>query len=453
MLSPVAVAGCAINLVIASVCLFVRYCRAGRDWLVPMGASHVLAFVAYGILIPFPPGPSLNAVLASPLGLLIALISAGVLGCIFGGTMHLRYGAPIWRLTAAFGTAFGFAVMISAFLFDYRATMLAYTIGLCLTAPICGAALLAGPTAFYRLAGLSLIARGAMTGSLAMLAGTVDNEAIFTALGVLNVIFIAATGFGLILIELDDARQRALEADLAKSQFVANMSHELRTPLNAILGFAEILEGRAFSPSQQQTSSYAGLISQAGRHLLGIINTLLDMAAIEARREKLNLEPVHLDEVVSSSIDLLIAEAARKQVAIEFESAGPVEIVSDARALRQVLLNLLGNAIKFSPTEGVVNIRLAITGNGKLHLSVADRGSGISASEVKHIFKPFWQAGDTYSRSHGGVGLGLAIAQRLAGALGGSIAVESRKGEGSTFTIILPLSSADKVSVVQTRAI
>jgi two-component system cell cycle sensor histidine kinase PleC len=294
-----------------------------------------------------------------------------------------------------------------------------------------------------------LIARGVVTGSLAVLAGMAGAEATFTALGVLNVIFIAATGFGMILIELDDARQRALDADLAKSQFVANMSHELRTPLNAILGFAELLEGRAFSPSPQQASGYASLISQAGRHLLGIINSLLDMAAIEAKREKLKLETVRLDEVVASSVDLLTGEAARKGVALKLDNAGPVEIVSDARALRQILLNLIGNAVKFSPAESVVDIRLVTPGNGRLHLSIADRGPGISTSDFKRIFEPFWQAGDTYSRAYGGVGLGLAIAQRLAEALGGSIAVESRKGEGSTFTIILPLSSEKAGPVAQ----
>jgi signal transduction histidine kinase len=125
--------------------------------------------------------------------------------------------------------------------------------------------------------------------------------------------------------------------------------------------------------------------------------------------------------------------------------------VTDPRP-RQILLNLIDNAVKFSPAESAVEITLDRPINGVVRLSIADCGPGIGADDLKRIFEPFWQAGDTYSRAYGGVGLGLAIAQRLAAALGGSIAVESRRGEGSTFTIILPLSSVVTVPVVKVTA-
>src|SRR5690606_2823387 len=134
------------------------------------------------------------------------------------------------------------------------------------------------------------------------------------------------------------------------TQFIANMSHELRTPLNAIIGFSEILEGRAFSPTPEQGRHYAGLVLQSGRHLLGLVNTLLDMSSIEARRDNLQMEPARADEVLASCAAMLASEAAAKQIHLRLPAAAPaVEVLTDPRALRQILLCLIGNAVKFSP--------------------------------------------------------------------------------------------------------
>lgn len=439
MYSPVAIAGCAINLIIAAICLYVRYRQGGRDWLSLFAGAHLAAAAGYGLIVPFPPGPALQALLNTPggyaVGLAVILSAAG----FASGSLRLRYQLPAWRIAACLSAMLVLVMLVVGQAYDpYAALQIVFPLNV-LTSILAGGLFLLGPTAFYRLTGISWLGRAVMAMILAFLPATPEGQSLFLTVGVLNIILISATGFGLILIELDHARRQAAEASHAKTQFIANMSHELRTPLNAIIGFSEILEGRAFSPTPEQGRHYASLILQSGRHLLGMVNALLDMATIEARGEKLQTETVRADSLVTECTAMLAADAATKQIDLQVVMAGqPVEVMTDPRALRQILLNLIGNAIKFSPPMSVVRIDLELSTGNAVTIRVADHGPGISAADLPRIFDPFFQCGNAYNRAKGGVGLGLAIAQRLAIALGGSIAVDSREGAGSAFAIILP---------------
>ena len=439
MLSPVAVAGCAIDFIIAAICFYVRHRAAGRDCLTYFGIAHFSNAVSYALLIPVQPGLGLDEWLDGGGGYVLgfAVILSAML--FIGGTLRIRYGVGAWRLvvvTVCLSTLLMFALgMVMTAGAAARASIALNAA----TALISGGMLFVGGTPFYRLTGFSLLARAVMVGLLALLPATPEGANLFMTIGILNVVFIAATGFGIILIELDDARRLAADASNAKTQFIANMSHELRTPLNAIIGFSEILEGRSFSPSPEQGRHYASLVLQAGRHLLGMVNALLDMASIEARRENLQMERVEPHALVAECTAMLASEIATKSIRLTMPANDTgAQVITDPRALRQILLSLIGNAVKFSPPESEIRIAIDKPDKGPVAIRIEDRGPGIAAQHLARIFEPFFQSDDTYSRAKGGVGLGLAIAQRLAQASGGSIAVESELGRGSRFSVLLP---------------
>jgi signal transduction histidine kinase len=250
------------------------------------------------------------------------------------------------------------------------------------------------------------------------------------------------------------ARHAAEAANRAKSEFLAGMSHELRTPLNAVLGYAQLLtmEG-GLSPRQAR-----GLetIQQSGQHLLALVNDILDLARIEAGRTALNPAPVNLSELLQTVVHLMRVKADEKQLAVVFDAAAdlPEAVLADERRLRQVLLNLLGNAIKFTD-DGTVTLRASAEPQGKaqvlLRLDVEDTGIGMHADDVERIFEPFEQVGDAQRRS-GGTGLGLAITRALVNDMGGRVQVSSELGRGSRFRIELPLPVAQLAQVASPRA-
>jgi signal transduction histidine kinase len=250
------------------------------------------------------------------------------------------------------------------------------------------------------------------------------------------------------------ARHAAEAANRAKSEFLAGMSHELRTPLNAVLGYAQLLtmEG-GLSPRQAR-----GLetIQQSGQHLLALVNDILDLARIEAGRTALNPAPVNLSELLQTVVHLMRVKADEKQLAVLFDAAAdlPEAVLADERRLRQVLLNLLGNAIKFTD-DGTVTLRASAEPQGKaqvlLRLDVEDTGIGMHADDVERIFEPFEQVGDAERRS-GGTGLGLAITRALVNDMGGRVQVSSELGRGSRFRIELPLPVAQLAQVASPRA-
>jgi signal transduction histidine kinase len=238
---------------------------------------------------------------------------------------------------------------------------------------------------------------------------------------------------------LRDALIAAEEASESKSAFLANVSHELRTPLNAVIGFSEVMIQQVFGPLNERYRIYLSDILVSSRHLLGIVNQLLSMTAIEAGRIGVNRETVELGTVVEEVAQMLSPLAAERQVQIALSSPPePIEIETDRSAVRQTLINLAGNAVKFCRTGRKVEIAWVRGPDAVVDISVADEGDGIAPESLPRIFEPFWQEKEPYQRRQGGLGLGLPVAKRLVEALGGVIDVESEQGKGSRFWVRLP---------------
>jgi signal transduction histidine kinase len=229
--------------------------------------------------------------------------------------------------------------------------------------------------------------------------------------------------------ELDSASRH-------KSEFLASMSHELRTPLNAVIGFSEVLLDRLFGDLNEKQADYITDIHTSGRHLLALINDILDLSKIEAGRMELQLSTVALDDVIQSPVALMRERATRNGISLRVDvdpSAGAVE--ADERKLKQVLFNLLANALKFTDRGGHVEVG-ARGEAGSVVVSVRDDGTGIALADQARIFEEFEQAGDGGSQE--GTGLGLALSRRIVELHGGRLSVESAPGKGSTFTFTLP---------------
>jgi two-component system cell cycle sensor histidine kinase PleC len=230
------------------------------------------------------------------------------------------------------------------------------------------------------------------------------------------------------------------------------MSHELRTPLNAVIGFAEMIASRALGENSPRYFDYANDIRASGRYLLSIIEDLLDMSRIELGQMQLKEEAVALADVAGDVARFLTLRARDKRIEIRQEGLAQLpKVTADAKAMRQALINLLTNAVKFSPhgSEVMIHGELETTG---IALSVIDRGLGIKAEDLPRIFEPFWQNEAYRRQTKEGIGLGLAITQRLVQAHDATIEVQSREGEGTTVTIHLPakriIRTTPKLSVV-----
>jgi PAS domain S-box-containing protein len=238
------------------------------------------------------------------------------------------------------------------------------------------------------------------------------------------------------------AKSAAEAANLAKSQFLANMSHELRTPLNAILGFSEMLGEGLAGPLQPQQQEYSQLIHQSGRHLLSVINEILDLARVDAGKLELREEErVDPRQVVESCIRLVNARMHSDIPCLAVDIEGEVpELTVDSTRLTQILLNLLSNAVKFTPREGTVSVALRRRGDGGAEFEVADTGIGMTAAEVEVALEPFGQIDSAHSRMHEGTGLGLPLSRRLVELHGGTLTVHSEKDRGTTVTVTLPPS-------------
>ena len=239
--------------------------------------------------------------------------------------------------------------------------------------------------------------------------------------------------------QLGEARDAALTASRAKTEFLARMSHELRTPLNAILGFSEALHGAIFGPIADHYRDYAQDIHKSGQLLLELINDLLDVSRIEIGQYEINDSPVALRPLLEDCAQLVSSEIRRKGLSMTIEPfAEDITLLADLRALQQILVNLLSNAVKFTHEGGV---RIAVAREPDwLVIAVADSGIGIDASAIDTLFEPFRQASRDISRNYGGSGLGLSICRRLAELHGGSIRLESQPKSGTTATLRLPAS-------------
>ena len=240
--------------------------------------------------------------------------------------------------------------------------------------------------------------------------------------------------------QLDRARAAAEAASDAKSMFLANMSHELRTPLNAVIGLADLLLLASGEPLTAKQHEYLRGIASSGRHLLEMVNDVLDLAKIEAGKDRLELGPVAMGDVIDEAVRVLAAVAQARGVQLEtaVEPDTP-PVVADPLRLRQILYNLISNAVKFTDRDGRVRVSAGADSRG-VSIRVADTGVGIAAENMAHLFRPFEQLALPSGDRPGGTGLGLALTKRLVDAHGGTIDVASVLGVGTTFTVRLPVA-------------
>jgi two-component system cell cycle sensor histidine kinase PleC len=233
---------------------------------------------------------------------------------------------------------------------------------------------------------------------------------------------------------------RAEDANRAKSEFLANMSHELRTPLNAINGFSEMMAGEMFGPlGDPRYREYAHDILSSGQHLLALINDILDMAKIEAGKLTLRFEMVDLEDIAEEAVRLMRnrSESAGLAVSIDMPSTLP-EVQADSRALKQVLLNLLSNALKFTPRGGRVSVKGEMVGD-RVKVAVVDTGIGIAKDDLARLARPFEQIESQHSKTTQGTGLGLALTKSLIELHRGEFELTSEPGAGTSAAFILPI--------------
>ncbi|MFN5554351.1 MAG: ATP-binding protein, partial [Hyphomonadaceae bacterium] len=242
-------------------------------------------------------------------------------------------------------------------------------------------------------------------------------------------------------------RQRAEEASNAKSGFLANMSHELRTPLNAINGFSEIMVQQLYGPlGDRRYLTYATDILNSGKHLLELINDVLDMAKVEAGKFKIYPKPMDLQETIEQAMRLVRGRADEKNIALvdELDEAG--DVTGDARAIKQIMINLLSNAIKFTPQNGRVLVQVKNNLDSVI-IRVIDNGIGIKAEDLPRLARPFEQVENEHARSNQGSGLGLALSRSFAEMHGGSLTIASEVGVGTMVIVSLP-----RLAIVQQEA-
>ena len=252
-------------------------------------------------------------------------------------------------------------------------------------------------------------------------------------------------GNALLYDELGTTNARLLQANQLKSQFLASMSHELRTPLNSIIGFSKVLLNRLDGDLTERQETYIRSVHKSGTHLLGLINSILDFSRIEAGRVEVNLEEIDLSELVSECIESSLPLVRGKPLRVDKEVPPDMPLLlADRTKVKQILLNLLGNAIKFT-ASGRVLLRVEVQGESA-HVSVVDTGIGIREDDLPRLFEPFHRLHNALSLKAGGTGLGLAISKRFVELQGGTIWAESRENQGSTFHFTLPLARVPEPS-------
>ena len=239
--------------------------------------------------------------------------------------------------------------------------------------------------------------------------------------------------------EIEDKSRQIEAANRHKSEFLANMSHELRTPLNAVIGFSDLLLERLFGEMNEKQENYIRNIQTSGKHLLSLINDILDLSKVEAGRMELDLANVHIPSALQNAMMLIRERAQRQNVELSCNVDPQInEIPADERKLKQIMLNLLTNAVKFTPEGGRVDVDVRL-GNGNLEVSVKDTGVGIAEQNQQAVFEEFRQVGRQYSGKQEGTGLGLALTRRFVELHGGTIKLQSELGKGSTFTFTIPV--------------
>lgn len=241
--------------------------------------------------------------------------------------------------------------------------------------------------------------------------------------------------------ELAENNQQLEKVSRTKSDFLANMSHELRTPLNSIIGFSEVLQDQLFGQINEKQQEYVRNILSSGRHLLSLINDILDLSKVESGKMELDLSAFSLREVLEASLTMLKEKAMKSQIdmCLELEPQADLSIVADQRKFKQIMFNLVSNAVKFNSPGGTVRVNVRKDGEF-IEIAVADTGIGISEEDIPRLFHPFSQLETGYAKENEGTGLGLALNRQLVELHGGRIWVASEPGKGSTFSFTVPLT-------------
>jgi len=241
--------------------------------------------------------------------------------------------------------------------------------------------------------------------------------------------------------EIAESNRRLAEVSRTKSEFLANMSHELRTPLNSVIGFSEVLQDQLFGPINEKQQDYVQNILTSGRHLLSLINDILDLSKVESGKMELELTKFSLQETLDSSLMMLKEKALKGEIDLQMDSvpSADIQIVADQRKLKQILFNLLSNAVKFTPAGGTIRVG-AISDGDFVEVTLADSGIGIKEEDIPKLFHPFTQLESVYSKEFEGTGLGLALTRQLVELHGGRIWVKSDFGKGSRFSFTIPLT-------------
>jgi two-component system, cell cycle sensor histidine kinase PleC len=246
-------------------------------------------------------------------------------------------------------------------------------------------------------------------------------------------------------IALEAAKVDAELASKAKSEFIANMSHELRTPLNAIIGFSDMVSTKTVT-NPEKVVQYATYIQQAAEHLLALINGILDVSKIQAGKLSVEAEPILLESVLSPCLLITDAKAKEKNINIESHVNGRLPmLLADPLRLKQILINLLSNATKFTPEWGRIRVDASVMSEDFATISVTDTGPGMSLDEIDTAMSPFGQVESGFNKRHEGTGLGLPIAYALARLHGGDLTIHSTKGAGTRVTVIIPLATTTKL--------